>query len=64
MRCVAFAVPVFAALALAAAGARAPEIEKPSRTVMGEEPVVADVADLDLDVIAAALLLSLEMTLR
>ena len=64
MRCVAFAVPVFAAVALAAAGARAPELEKPSRTVMAEEPVAADIADVDVAAVGAALLLSLEWSLR
>lgn len=64
MRRVAIASPFVLAAALVAAAAEAPEIVSPGRVVMAPEPVIAGDAAADLEAIGAALLLSLEWSLR
>jgi hypothetical protein len=68
--------PAFASLlvaaSLAAAGAKAPEndhltdrlTDRQTETVMAAEPVARDVEDVDLGAVAAAILLSLEWSMR
>jgi hypothetical protein len=60
----AVALPVFLGAALAAAVAQAPELHRSTNVEMAPERIAADLSDIDLEAIAAALLLSAEWSFR